>query len=61
MSKVSADHPNMGALVRDQATDRVGFYMGKAGPFSMLRPVGGGKEWEARPEDVRSVSEVRRA
>ncbi|WP_461037433.1 hypothetical protein [Streptomyces mayteni] len=34
------------------ARDRVGIYMGMAGPFAMLRPIGGGKEWEARPEDV---------
>jgi hypothetical protein len=61
VGKVSADHPNVGALVRDQATDRVGVCMGKAGPFAMLRPVGGGTEWETRPESLRAVREVSRA
>ena len=61
MSKVSQSHPNVGALVSDQATHRVGVYMGKAGPFAMLRPVGGGKEWEARPEDLCPVAELHRA
>ncbi|MDT0341735.1 hypothetical protein [Streptomyces litchfieldiae] len=53
MSKSSHGHPNVGALVRDAATNRVGVYMGKAGPFAMLRPVSGGREWQARPEDLR--------
>ena len=62
MSKGSHSHPNVGSLVRDTAKDRVGVYMGKMGPFAMLRPVGGGKEWEVRPEDVRSATtEVNRA
>ncbi len=52
MSKVGHVLPDVGALVRDQATDRVGVYMGTAGPFAMLRPVGGGGEWQALPGDL---------
>jgi hypothetical protein len=43
----------VGSLVRDSATDRLGVYMGKGGPLALLRPVGGGKEWEAQPADLR--------
>ncbi|MDT0347022.1 hypothetical protein [Streptomyces litchfieldiae] len=49
--------PTVGALVRDAQRGRVGVYMGTAGPFAMLRPVGGGKEWQAEPGDLqREVS-----
>jgi hypothetical protein len=48
----------VGSLVRDKATDRLGVYMGRGGPFALLRPLGGGKEWEAQPADLRhEVSE----
>ncbi|MBL1096826.1 hypothetical protein [Streptomyces coffeae] len=53
MSKISHGHPNVGTLVRDTATDRLGVYMGRGGPYAMLRPRHGGKEWQARPEDLR--------
>ncbi len=45
-----------GALVRDTARNRVGEFMGKGGPYCMLRPLGGGKEWEASPECVEELS-----
>lgn len=60
MRKSSHDHPNVGTLVRDTATDRLGSYMGRGGPYFMLRPQHGGKEWQARPEDLRPA-EVSRA
>lgn len=56
MTKGSHGRPEVGALVKDETMDRLGVYMGEAGPFAMLRPVGGGKEWETRPEDVRVVA-----
>ncbi|MDT0322141.1 hypothetical protein [Streptomyces millisiae] len=56
MSKVSDNHPNVGALVCDETRKRIGVFMGMAGPFAMLRPVGGGKEWEVMPEDVREMT-----
>ncbi len=55
MRKSSHDHPNVGTLVRDTATDRLGVYMGGGGPYAMLRPRHGGREWQARPEDLRPV------
>ncbi|MGW2915150.1 hypothetical protein ACWC9X_32520 [Streptomyces asoensis] len=42
-----------GTVLYDPASDRVGEYRGKAGPYALLRPLGGGREWEARPESLR--------
>lgn len=51
----------VGSLVRDRASDRLGVYMGMGGPYAMLRPVGGGQEWEARPGDLQpEVSAITR-
>ncbi|RBM16065.1 hypothetical protein [Streptomyces sp. PT12] len=58
MSKTSHDHPKVGELVRD-AAGRVGAYMGQAGPYAMLRPQGGGKEWQARRSDLRPFTPER--
>ncbi|MBE4797407.1 hypothetical protein [Streptomyces caniscabiei] len=44
-----AELPAPGALVRDTARDRIGEFMGKQGPYFMLRPLGGGREWEVSP------------
>ncbi|MEU4897176.1 hypothetical protein AB0B12_31775 [Streptomyces sp. NPDC044780] len=60
MRKSSHDHPNVGTLVRDTATDRLGVYMGRGGPYAMIRPQLGGKEWQVPPEDLR-LAEVSRA
>ncbi|MFF2851666.1 hypothetical protein ACFVT5_35840 [Streptomyces sp. NPDC058001] len=45
--------PERGALVYDQAMRKVGEFQDRAGPYVMLRPVGGGKEWEADPARIR--------
>ncbi|MFE2421811.1 hypothetical protein [Streptomyces hokutonensis] len=45
-----------GTLVYDASTNKVGEYRGKAGPYAMLRPVGGGREWEANPGSVRPAT-----
>ncbi|MDT0307920.1 hypothetical protein RM780_13235 [Streptomyces sp. DSM 44917] len=58
MDTSSEDHTDVGALVRDEATGRRGLYMGTSGPYAMLRPLGGGREWEVRPEDVRAEVSV---
>jgi hypothetical protein len=53
MSEGSRVHPKVGDLVTDSATRRVGVFMGTAGPYAMLRPEHGGKEWEAAPDALR--------
>ncbi|MEV6511440.1 hypothetical protein AB0M61_35680 [Streptomyces sp. NPDC051642] len=37
----------------DPVLRKVGEYQGKVGPYAMLRPVGGGREWETNPEQIR--------
>ncbi|MFD4553042.1 hypothetical protein ACFWP5_01755 [Streptomyces sp. NPDC058469] len=44
------DTPQVGDIVKDTATNRVGKVMGFMGPYVQLRPLGGGTEWDARPE-----------
>ncbi|MFG3025929.1 hypothetical protein ACGFZQ_46855 [Streptomyces sp. NPDC048254] len=45
-----------GTVVYDPRTDKVGEYRGNAGPYALLRPLGGGREWEARPESIRPAT-----
>ncbi|UUU24211.1 hypothetical protein [Streptomyces sp. DSM 40750] len=49
-----------GQLVYDPQTRRVGEYRDKVGPYAMLRPVGGGREWEADPEALRPATPAER-
>ncbi|WP_374200710.1 hypothetical protein [Streptomyces sp. ATCC 21386] len=42
-----------GDTVRDAGSGRIGKVMGFVGPYVQLRPVGGGREWDARLEDLR--------
>jgi hypothetical protein len=42
-----------GTLVYDPATRKVGEYQDRTGPDGMLRPVGGGREWQADPARIR--------
>ncbi|MFF4586589.1 hypothetical protein [Streptomyces sp. NPDC001388] len=45
-----------GTVVYDPGSDKVGEYQGKAGPYVLLRPLGGGREWEACPELIRPAT-----
>ncbi|AOR33525.1 hypothetical protein BFF78_22865 [Streptomyces fodineus] len=45
-----------GSLLFDPATSKVGEYQAKAGPYAMLRPVGGGREWQADPASLRPAT-----
>ncbi|MDX3455564.1 hypothetical protein PV396_27120 [Streptomyces sp. ME02-8801-2C] len=55
--KVTAYEPNLGDTVEDTGTRKVGKVMGYVGPYVQLRPIGGGREWDARPDDLRPVTE----
>ncbi|MEV0218505.1 hypothetical protein [Streptomyces sp. NPDC050704] len=48
--------PEPGALVYDPAACRVGEYRDTTGPYAMLRPVGGGREWQADPARIRPAT-----
>ncbi|MGW8457075.1 hypothetical protein [Streptomyces niveus] len=43
----------VGDTVHDPARDRVGVVMAHEGPYVQLRPLGGGREWDADPARVR--------
>ncbi|MEV6838545.1 hypothetical protein AB0N17_29220 [Streptomyces sp. NPDC051133] len=49
-----------GSLCYDPATAKVGEYRDRAGPYVMLRPVGGGREWEADPDTLRPATNQER-
>lgn len=44
---------NDGQTVFDTAQMRVGKVMGRVGTYIQLRPLGGGREWDAAPESLR--------
>ncbi|WP_139141116.1 MULTISPECIES: hypothetical protein [Streptomyces] len=48
--------PVVGSAVRDLARDRVGVVMGREGPYLQLRPLCGGREWDAGPDRVRLLT-----
>lgn len=45
-----------GAVLYDVELEKVGEYRAKAGPYLLLRPLGGGREWEAAPSAVRPAT-----
>ncbi|MEU0008614.1 hypothetical protein ABZ079_31280 [Streptomyces sp. NPDC006314] len=49
-----------GTPLYDPATEKVGEFQGHAGPHAMLRPLGGGREWEADPATLRPATERER-
>nr|WSY53731.1 hypothetical protein OG999_28900 [Streptomyces sp. NBC_00886] len=49
-----------GTLLYDPATSKVGEYQDMAGPYALLRPVGGGREWQADPESLRPATDRER-
>ncbi|MGD9485857.1 hypothetical protein WDH52_21825 [Streptomyces sp. TRM70308] len=47
-----AEPPAPGTAVRDTASGRVGVVLAYVGPYAQLRPLLGGREWDARPGDL---------
>ncbi|THA35472.1 hypothetical protein E6R18_04515 [Streptomyces sp. A1277] len=47
--------PRVGTAVHDAGSGRVGLVMGHEGPCLQLRPLAGGREWEADPADLRPL------
>ncbi|MBC7271459.1 MAG: hypothetical protein H5T76_22585 [Streptomyces sp.] len=45
-----------GTLVYDPQTRKVGEFQARLGPYALLRPVGGGREWEADPARIRAAT-----
>ncbi|MFD7087096.1 hypothetical protein ACFV9P_21635 [Streptomyces sp. NPDC059892] len=54
-----AEQPE-GTLVVDTETNKLGYVMGHVGPAMQLRPVAGGREWDAAPARVRRATDAER-
>ena len=52
----AAYEPRLGDTVEDTEASRIGKVAGFVGPYIQLRPIGGGLEWDARPERLRPVT-----
>lgn len=48
--------PGIGVAVHDSGSGRVGLVTGRTDPYVLLRPFGGGREWEADPRHLRPLS-----
>jgi hypothetical protein len=48
--------PRLGDTVEDTAAQKFGRVLGFVGPYVQLRPIGGGIEWDARPDKLRLVT-----
>ncbi|MCX4956881.1 hypothetical protein OG523_07720 [Streptomyces virginiae] len=51
--EASEETPDVGLLLVDTRTDRVGVVTGHEGPYVQMRPPAGGVEWNASPHDLR--------
>ncbi|MEJ1201005.1 MULTISPECIES: hypothetical protein [unclassified Streptomyces] len=49
-----------GTVLYDTAAAKVGEYRGRSGARVMLRPLGGGREWEAEPAALRPATDRER-
>ncbi|MCW5250103.1 hypothetical protein [Streptomyces sp. SHP 1-2] len=48
--------PGIGELAKDKASERIGVVMGELGGRVQMRPVRGGREWDAMPGNVVALS-----
>ncbi|KUO19655.1 hypothetical protein [Streptomyces dysideae] len=52
MASNQQTRPCIGELAKDSARDRIGVVMGALGGRVQMRPIGGGTEWDAMPDNV---------
>lgn len=57
---MAEERHSTGVLVHDPETDELGYVMGHEGPYVQLRPVTGGREWDADPALVRLATDKER-
>ncbi|MFJ4644099.1 hypothetical protein ACIP6Q_11175 [Streptomyces bobili] len=48
--------PAVGVAVHDTQRDRFGLVMGHEGLYLQVRPLNGGREWDADPNDLRPLT-----
>ncbi len=52
MASNQQTRPGIGELAKDTASGRIGVVMDEVGARVHIRPVGGGVEWDAQPDNV---------
>ncbi|MCF4140872.1 hypothetical protein L1856_34595 [Streptomyces sp. Tue 6430] len=57
MTEVPDGLPAVGEAVRDTGCDRVGRVTDHRGPYVRVRPLGGGREWDADPGRLRTLTQ----
>lgn len=53
---MTAYSPRLHDTARDTKTHKTGKVMGFEGGYVQLRPIGGGREWDARREDLQPAT-----
>jgi hypothetical protein len=56
MASNQQTRPGVGELAKDSARGRIGVVMGEIGGRVQIRPIRGGKEWDAMPDNVVALS-----
>ncbi|WP_327429996.1 hypothetical protein [Streptomyces sp. NBC_01236] len=56
MASNQQTRPGIGELAKDSARGRIGVVMGDIGGRVQIRPIRGGKEWDAIPDNVVALS-----
>ncbi|MFF3875964.1 hypothetical protein [Streptomyces sp. NPDC001978] len=56
MASNQQTRPGIGELAKDSARSRIGVVMGEVGGRVQIRPIGGGREWDALPDNVVALS-----
>ncbi|MGW1843827.1 hypothetical protein [Streptomyces sp. NPDC001966] len=56
MANNQQTEPRIGAAVKDTKTDRFGVVMGTIGGLIQLRPISGGRSWDAEPDSIEVLS-----
>lgn len=52
MASNQQTRPGISELAKDSASGRIGVVMGEVGGRVQIRPIGGGREWDAMPDNV---------
>ncbi|MFV0134947.1 hypothetical protein ACLGIH_17225 [Streptomyces sp. HMX87] len=52
MASNQQTRPGIGELAKDTARGRIGVVMGEVGGRVQIRPINGGREWDAMPGNV---------
>jgi hypothetical protein len=56
MASNQKPRPGIGELAKDSAKGRIGVVMDEVGGRVQIRPLDGGREWDALPDDVEPPS-----